>query len=174
MRYVLGLLFVGALLTSCAVGSRPSKLRMVGDGMLPSLGPGDVLRVGTKGSTQVDNLKRWDVVCFLHPEDSSIAVRRLVGLPGEKITLLQDQITVDDSVLAIPSFLVSQYRDLLHPPHYHNHASARSYQLSTDEVFVLGDNAQRSYDSRHYGPIAITNVVGQVVAVNGTPLAGGI
>ncbi len=81
---------------------------------------------------------------FDHPREPGFElVKRVVGLPGESVTIANGQVHVDGEVLAEP------WAD----------GPARpdgEWSLAVDEIFVLGDARSRSTaDSRELGPISV-------------------
>ena len=95
--------------------------------------------------------RRWDLVVFCYPEDPSILyVMRLVGLPGEEITIQDGRVwangvmlTPPDSIRGITylSEMTGGYWALWGSPD-------RPAKLADDEYFVLGDFSPQSKDSR--------------------------
>jgi signal peptidase I len=104
----------------------------------------------------VDRLKRYDVV-FFHPpfERESIFMFRVLGLPGERIALGTSGVVIDGASIeeqSLPRALRGRH---LVPP-----SNARDYwALGSNEVFVVGDNLTNAYDSRYWGPLALTNIL---------------
>jgi len=95
--------------------------------------------------------RRWDIIAFRYPEDpSELYAKRLVGLSGERVELIDGEVTIDGRTVAKPEHL--QYL------HYVKIAPAAGWPgwgqegkpvtLGTDEYFVLGDFSARSRDSR--------------------------
>jgi signal peptidase I len=95
--------------------------------------------------------QRWDIVAFRNPEEPTVLyVMRLVGLPGEEITIKDGQIWADGEMLTPPdsirgikylSEIGDGYGELWGSP---DHPA----KLAEDEYFVLGDFSRASYDSR--------------------------
>jgi signal peptidase I len=97
--------------------------------------------------------RRWDLIVFRFPEDPSLTyVKRLVGLPGEKITIRDGEIWADDQLLTRPAFireLVYESKDLhINQPLWGS--IKRPAKLAHDEYFVLGDFPPRSADARFW------------------------
>lgn len=109
-----------------------------------------------------DSIDRGDVLVFRAPhEGEPLTVKRVIGLPGETIEAHDGVIAIDDSRTLIERWLPKAEREL-------GSASARSVditrtQLGRDELFVLGDNRDRSIDSRSFGPVTLDRVVGPVL-----------
>ncbi len=81
-----------------------------------------------------------------------VVIKRIVGRPG-------DVIEVGDGWLrrnGAPA-------DDLIPPEFHDHADFGPLQLREDEFFLLGDHRDVSIDSREFGPVARTDLLGRVI-----------
>ena len=92
---------------------------------------------------------RGDVVVFARAGQPKDYIKRVIGLPGETVEVVDGTLLIDGQPLEEP---------------YVSPAPGRSYparQLETDEYFVMGDNRGNSSDSRDFGPIHLSNVVGR-------------
>lgn len=104
--------------------------------------------------------ERGDVIIFKYPKDpSKFFIKRVIGLPGEKIEIDDGKVkifNVDNSegyFLNENGYLSS---DVIT-------TGALTVQLKEDEYFVLGDNRGASSDSRVWGPIGKNDVVGKAL-----------
>jgi len=110
--------------------------------------------------------KRWDIVTFRYPRDPKIVyVKRLVGLPGEKLAIKDGGIWINGERLEPPTELkgmrwtnqkFSEFGDGVH--------------LGDEQYYVLGDNTEASADSRYWGPVPANNLIG-VVTLRYWPLS---
>lgn len=107
--------------------------------------------------------RRGQVIAFRFPgTESKIAVKRIVGLPGETIGLVDGRFTIDGRRLDAAPF----DRDYSPPPWYRGPIQWRT---SADEYFVVGDNPPLSDDSRTWSAgagVAAQLIVGQPVIVH--------
>lgn len=95
--------------------------------------------------------------------DTKQLVKRVIGLPG-------DRIVINDNVLTVynaehpdgfqPDTTLPYGKDGSIPPTTNN----EEFTLSATELFVCGDNRPNSLDSRTFGPIQTSQVVGKLVA----------
>lgn len=81
-------------------------------------------------------------------------IKRIVGLPGETITISENQVHVDGVAIAEP-YLAD---DVVMP-------DAGPFVIGENEVFVMGDNRQFSFDSRRFGNISYDALVGRAFVI---------
>ncbi len=122
--------------------------------MRPTLHPGDVILVLP---VRKNWLRRGDVIVVRDPRDPAIeTVKRVVGLPGEQVTVQGDSLQVAGIPYGEP--YVRGERD---PSPLSRPVPRR---VPPGCVFVLGDDRNCSTDSRDYGPVPAGLVVGRVAA----------
>jgi signal peptidase I len=95
--------------------------------------------------------KRWDVIVFRLPEDpKTIHCQRLVGLPGETVTIRDGAIWIDGKKQTPPESCKGiEYLDRIEGvPMKLWGSEAKPAKLGSDEYFVLGDFSARAMDSR--------------------------
>jgi signal peptidase I len=95
--------------------------------------------------------RRWDIVIFQFPEDPAILyVKRLIGLPGEKIHIQDGSLWVDDERQTPPDALqgIEYLSELPIVGPILSGSVNRPALLGNEEYFVLGDFSSQSSDSR--------------------------
>ncbi len=129
---------------------------VLGASMEPTFQNGDYLIID-EISYRLGEPARGNVVVFRYPYNpQQYYIKRIVGLPGEIISIHDKGITVKnkenpDGFLLRESYL--PYSDT-----YGNMTTA----LGSDEYFVLGDNREASSDSRRWGPLKKKFITGKV------------
>lgn len=108
------------------------------------------------------DVREGDIVVFGHPPldhcpGEGDLVKRVIALPGQTIYSSGNSIYVNGRRLAEP-YLPQD--DPLGPPIA---SSQHPYRVSPGEFYVLGDNRTDSCDSRYWGPITGSSIIGKVV-----------
>ncbi len=138
--------------------------------MYPTLQVGDRIIVN-KLSYDFHGVRRGDIVVFARPplEDQEYAdlVKRVIGLPGETISSKGCRIYIDGKPLSepwLPNTPASCSTALPDDPHEQFNLPG-PVKIPAGEYYVMGDNRTDSEDSRFFGPIPKSLIVGRAVAV---------
>jgi signal peptidase I len=107
--------------------------------------------------------KRFDIVELINPAHDQFLVKRIIGLPGEHVTIKNGLVFISSSTT--PEFQLAE--PYLKPDTLttvHNSTEEFSLALNQHEFFVLGDNRLLStIDSRSFGPIHDSHIIGRVL-----------
>ncbi|MBQ7506103.1 MAG: signal peptidase I [Lachnospiraceae bacterium] len=115
--------------------------------MVSLIDPGDRL-IGFRLSYLFKEPQRFDVVIFKYPVDPNEKfIKRVIGLPGETVTIRDAKIYIDDS--AVP--LDEPYL----PERWTEQNDGLIYEVPEDSYFLLGDNRNVSLDARYWANEAI-------------------
>lgn len=128
-----------------------------GTSMYPNFSNGDYVLVDEL-TYRFRAPERGEVAVFHDPEDlSTYFIKRIVGLPGEKIVLRDSAITVYNAAHPEGFALDESYL----PPGT-NTSGDKTFTLSSSTYLMFGDNRPFSYDSRSWGPLPAKDIVGLV------------
>ena len=123
----------------------------------PSMEPGlrtDEFVMVNKAAYLFSPPQRGDVIVFRYPLDTSKDfIKRIVGVPGDTVQTTSTEVIVDGQVLREP--YISQ------PFNF----ESNMWKLGPDQFFVMGDNRDNSLDSRTWGPLDKSYIIGKAVAV---------
>jgi signal peptidase I len=145
--------------------------------MEPTIEPNDRVMVN-KLAYRIGDIERGDVVVFLNPlepeSDESIPeavirsvleavgvrtrghddlIKRVIGLPGETVEVVDGEIQIDGAAIS------EEYTDGSFMP------DSGPFPVADGEIFVMGDNRDDSFDSRRFGPVPISHVIGRAFVV---------
>ncbi len=141
-----------AFLLFIVVNLITARIRVEGISMEPNLHDGEfvvVNRLAYRWKTPA----RGDIVVFHFPSDPRRRfIKRVIGLPGDTVTIRDGKVFINSSVLDEP------YLD--EEPVYHG-----EWRIAPNEVFVLGDNRNNSSDSQNWGPLDINEIIGKAMLV---------
>lgn len=98
--------------------------------------------------------QRGEVVVLKAPVGKDHYLKRVIGLPGERIKIEDGKVFIYNSSHPQGVVVEEFYLD-------EKTVGSNQWTLGLDEYFVLGDNRNESYDSRRFGPIKKNSIVGR-------------
>lgn len=101
--------------------------------------------------------ERGDIIVFSGHGTLDL-IKRVIGLPGETIEIHSGQVFVNGHALVEPYLTQPTYNDI------------PAQQIAADHYFVMGDNRANSQDSRSFGPIKISDIVGRAWIIYWPPV----
>lgn len=150
-QWVLSILIVGILAYSIVTFGVQS-VTMIGQSMDPALSNQDVVLINKRAYT-FKTPSRYDIIAFKLKEetDGYFNIKRIIGLPGEKVFIKNGRVFIDGKALTDLPF-----EDLIMT----EGLAADEITLKEDEYFVMGDNCNNSEDSRY---VNIGNISGKEI-----------
>lgn len=138
------------------INSTSMRLRFSGVSMEPTVSNGSYI-LAHKQAYQQHLPQRGDVVIFKFPlSPTEMLAKRIVGLPGEVVTINQGQVSID----GIP----------LNDPYISTQASySGEWKIADGQYFVLGDNRANSNDSKDWGLLPSENILAKAVWIYWPP-----
>jgi signal peptidase I len=132
--------------------------------MEPTLQVGDRILVN-KLSYHLHGVGRGDIVVFSKPplencgEPVTDLVKRVIGLPGETISLAHGEVYINGKFLPEP-WLPKGVKT--YPVAGEPYGLTHPYKIPSGQYFMMGDNRPESCDSRYWGPITRSLIIGKV------------
>jgi signal peptidase I len=127
-----------------------------GQSMEPNFSEGDYLIIDEM-SYRFRSPERGEVIVFDAPNDpSSRYIKRIIGLPGEKIKIEDGQVSI---------YQDEKYKKLEENDYLSSQVETSGnieITLNSQEYFVLGDNRSVSADSRKFGVLSRNKIIGRV------------
>lgn len=123
-----------------------------------------------KMSYRLHDVHRGDVVVFdrITTNGASVAhddlIKRVIGLSGERIEVKNCVVYINDKALAEP-YLPEQDTSQTDPAQKCRVVNMRRITIPAHHVFVMGDNRPESFDSRSFGSISESLIVGRAFAI---------
>ena len=150
-------LFISVVLAILVILFLYQPVKVEGTSMMPALVDQErifinkfVYRLG------IGDIQRGDMVVFWFPMDPSKSyIKRVIGVPGDTVSVSDGTVLVNGRPLEEP-YVLEQYRD---------HNSMPPFKVQEEEYFVLGDHRTSSNDSRSWGPVPRRYIYGKAVFV---------
>jgi len=133
-----------------------ARVRVDGFSMNPTLQNGEYVLV-SRLAYVFDAPQRGDIIVFGIPTDQDQdLIKRVVGLPGETVSVRQNQVLINGIPLEEPY--------IAQAPLY-----SGEWTVSEGELFVLGDNRNDSKDSHQWGMLPTENIIGKALMIYWPP-----
>lgn len=131
---------------------------MQGESMDPTLKPNSLLL-----TTRFFTPQRGDVVVFnasfIPGYSNQIFIKRIIGLPGDKIEIKNGQVYINDKLLNEPYVKGATNSVMIGSQAYNSNPIV----LGNGQFYLLGDNRAHSYDSRSFGPVLKSYIIDKVI-----------
>ena len=133
-----------------------ARVRVDGFSMIPTLKDGEFVLV-SKVNYRFGSVERGDIIVFHFPLDpQQELIKRVIGLPGDKVRVQNGSVSVNGQVLSEPYIAAAP-------------AYSGEWVVPEGQLFVLGDNRNDSSDSHSWGFLPFEKVVGKAVVIYWPP-----
>lgn len=134
------------------VKAATQNFRIEGASMLPTLHEGEYLIIN-KIIYKLVEPERGDIIVLQYPNDRSRDfIKRVIGLPGDTLSISNGQVTVNGVVLDEPYISA--------PP-----SNEDTWTVPEGQYFVMGDNRPNSSDSRSWSFLPASDIIGRAWVV---------
>lgn len=130
-----------------------------GESMLPTFEEHDRLLL-----SKVSDIQRFDLVVFNAPDSDERYIKRVIGLPGDKVEVKEDTLYINGKQMKEP-YLEDIKKDLILDKltgDFTLEELTGEAVVPEGALFVMGDNRLHSKDSRFFGPVPISSLIGEV------------
>ena len=130
-------------------------VKVEGNSMMPELADQERIFIN-KFIYRFEDIHRGDVVVFWYPLDPAKSyIKRIIGLPGETVQVVNGEVFVNSRRLFEPYV----------PPEFRDRQTLGPVRVPPGEFFVLGDHRTSSNDSRVWGTVERRLIYGKAVFV---------
>lgn len=142
-----------AVVLFLVINTLTARVRVDGPSMEPTYTNGNRVIV-SKIAYKIGDIQRGDVIVFpAPPNPNEDYIKRVIGLPGDEILIMNGEVFVNNIKLDEPYISAPPINNM------------RSTTVPEGNVFVMGDNRNVSSDSRSWGPLPIDDIIGKAVFV---------
>jgi signal peptidase I len=153
-------IYLGVLLFGLAYLAQPLRLGIIhGSSMDPTLRDGQPYLLDTRAYAR-SAPQRGEVVVF--QREGITYIKRVIALEGDTLLLQLFQNESWDEMVYQEE--LPRLRRLLASPHTHNWFQLQSLTIPPGSVYVVGDMRRAAQDSRTYGPVPVSSILGRVPA----------
>jgi len=129
-----------------------------GESMYPNFQDGDYI-IADKLSYFIRDPKRYEIIVFKAPPfKGAYYIKRIIGLPNEKIEIKSGKIKIYNKENPNGFYLNENYKKI-----DVGEDENLVLELKENEYFVLGDNRAASFDSRKWGPVLRKDIIGRAI-----------
>jgi len=154
-RFLFVLAFSGLLMSCSRVTMKTGS-----SSMEPTIAAGEEIEVETSAYANTPPA-RWDAIIFHSPLGEGKLCSRVVGLPGEVMNFTKDGLTINGKPVTLPTRFQN--------PGYQMPARGAEvtsvtlpYKVPENQYFVMGDHVANSVDSRYWGGLDLSRIIGKV------------
>lgn len=128
--------------------------RIQGASMENTLFTDDIVVIEKISRNITHKYKRGDLIIFQSPIEEKLYVKRIIGMPGDKVELREGKFYINGTELDEPYYTTGSFTES---------KGENQWFLAYDEYFMVGDNRPKSNDSRKFGPVYENNFIGRAL-----------
>lgn len=145
-----------ALVLFLGINAVSARVRVDGFSMNPTLLDGEFVLVN-RLAYRTGEMQRGDIIVFRSTTSPDLdLIKRIIGLPGDIVSVQNGQVIVNGQVLSEPYIAAA--------PNYNG-----QWRVPDGNLFVLGDNRNDSSDSHQWGLLPFDNIVGKAILIYWPP-----
>ncbi len=143
-----------ALVLFLAINTVTERIRVESISMQPTLFPGDYVIVNRFAYRFGHAPQRGDVIVFKFPPkpDDIPYIKRIIGLPGDQVHITDGMVYINGLQMIEPWLKVTT-------------DFGGDWSVPVGQLFVMGDNRNRSSDSRAWGFVPYANIIGRAEVI---------
>ena len=142
-----------SLILFFGINALTARIRVESISMQPNLYAGDMVLVN-RLAYRFGQPQRGEIIVFKYPPEPTQTpyIKRIIGLPGDRIQIANGQVIVNDQVLVESYISVTTSR-------------GGEWVVPEQSLFVMGDNRNNSSDSRAWGMVPYDNIIGKALFI---------
>lgn len=145
-----------AVVLFLGINAVSARVRVDGSSMIPTLQNGEFVLVN-RMAYRIGDPQRGDIIVFRSINENGLdLIKRIIGLPGDRVQVRDGQVMVNGQALSEPYIAA--------PPRY-----SGEWEVPQGFLFVLGDNRNDSSDSHQWGLLPAENVIGKAILIYWPP-----
>lgn len=129
-----------------------------GDSMLPTITSSDYIFINKLAYTWGEP-ERGDIVVVVPRVEKHKLVKRIIGLPGERLTIEEGKVVIRNNRLETGTIIEENYLNTNSTPQI----GLTTTTIDPQEYFAMGDNREVSIDSRELGLVDKWDIRGRVI-----------
>ena len=155
--------------------------RIPQNGMYPGLPSGSIVFTAKRPYSDVSSVKRGDIIVFVREENGHRYnyIWRVVAIPGETVKTSGKSLVINGrAVQRKPvrevdgkAVFREQIGDISYEIAFDQSPNSQppdvSLTIPADQFFVMGDNRFDARDSRYFGPVSFSSIIGKTLGFNG-------
>lgn len=156
LKYIILDILIAAVVSVLLITYVASAYKIEGNSMQTALFDQERIII-SKLSIRTDSIHRYDIVVLRKPDEPRKSIiKRVIGLPGERIEIKNGDVFVNGKKLPEP--YLKKEKDLMF-----RSIRMKERVVPIDHFFVAGDNRTVSQDSRVFGPVPVQYIYGKTI-----------